>query len=120
MRVCIDVLAPSKAGHSAERPAGLWLRVMDPKTSRPVRVPEDVYRDLRIEEQARQEAERQARAEAQAHLEAEQRAAQAEARLQALLADLRARPMHRTLGESLPGGWKALQIPGRNPATAEE
>jgi hypothetical protein len=85
---------------------------MDPKTRQPVRVSEEVYRDLRIEEQARQDAEQRA---AQA-----ERQAQAEARLQALLADLRARPMHRTPGESQPGGWKALQIPGRNPATAEE
>jgi Uma2 family endonuclease len=109
-------LRPQWMEESAERPAGLWLRAMDPETRQPVRVPEEVYRDLRIEEQARQEAEqraaqaelraaqaehrsqaeaqarleaeRQAQAEAQARLEAEQRAAQAEARLQALLAEL--------------------------------
>ncbi len=84
-------LRPQWMEESAERPAGFWLRVMDPETRRPVRVPEEVYRDLRIEEQARQEAEQRAaqaelraQAEAQARLEAERQAqAEAQARLEA-------------------------------------
>jgi len=109
-------LRPLWMAESEERPAGLWLRVIDPQTGLPIRVGEEVYRDLRREEEARHEAEQgwleaeqgwleaergrleaergrleaEQRVQAEAHgrLEAEQRAAQAEARLQALLADL--------------------------------
>ncbi len=92
-------LRPQWMEESPARPAGPWLRVIDSTTGEIVRVPEEVYRDLRIEEQARREAEQRAaeaeqraHMEAQARLEAERRAAEAEARLQALLADLARQP----------------------------
>ena len=75
---------------TAWRPAGSWLRVLDPRTGEPIPVPdEQVHLEQQarlIEQQARLAAEQRADAQEQARLAAEQRAQAAEAALAALLA----------------------------------
>jgi len=80
------------------RPAGVWLRVIDPRTGEPIPVAEEEHHELQatreqltVEERARLAAERRAADEErarlaadQARLAADQRAEQAEAELQTL------------------------------------
>jgi hypothetical protein len=70
-------LLPGPAVHSPLlgtdlRVVGRWLRLMDPRTGKPVPVPEEAYTAL-------QAAEAQAEREQAARLEAEERIAQVEA-----------------------------------------
>lgn len=69
-------LRPLAMRASERRPAGIWLRVLDPQTGEPIPMAEEQV--LQAEEQVRQEQ--------RARLAAEERALQAEAALAALLA----------------------------------
>jgi len=66
-------------GENEWRPAGPWLRVLDPATGEPIPVPDE---QVHLEQQARLEAEDRADAQGQARLEAEQWAHDAEQRAQ--------------------------------------
>jgi len=83
-------------GQSERRPAGVWLRVIDPATNQPIPLMDEEHRavqatrDQLTETQDQlTETRDQLTEEARARLAAEERAAQAEAALQALLADLK-------------------------------
>ncbi len=95
-------LRPLAMPETQRRPAGVWLRVIDPWTGRPIPIAEEEHDELQAarqqltaEERARLIAERRAVAEEQARLAADQarlaadqRAQRAEAELQALRAAL--------------------------------
>lgn len=88
-------LRPMAMEGSSNRPAGVWLRVIDPATGQPVPLIEEEHNSLQEErlahaaaERARLAAERRANEEEQARLAAEQRADAAEAELRALRAAL--------------------------------
>jgi len=88
--------------HIEVRPAGVWLRVIDPRTGEPIPIPEEEHGELEAmreqvtmeerarlaAEQARLAAERRAIDEEQARLAADRRAEQAETELQELRAAL--------------------------------
>ncbi len=88
-------LRPLAIGQSERRPAGVWLRVIDPATGRPIPIMDEEHRDLEeareqltdTREHLTEEAHARLAAE-EAWLAAEERAARAEAALQALLADV--------------------------------
>ena len=89
-------LRPMALGQSERRPAGVWLRVIDPATNQPIPLMDEEHRavqatrDQLTETQDQlTETRDQLTEEARARLAAEERAAQAEAALQALLADLK-------------------------------
>jgi len=68
-------------GENEWRPAGPWLRVLDPATGEPIPVPDE---QVHLEQQARLDAEDRADTEQQARLEAEDRAdTEQQARLEA-------------------------------------
>ncbi len=102
-------LRPLAMPETPRRPAGVWLRVIDPWTGQPIPIAEEEHDELQaarqqltaeerarltaerradVQEQARLTAERRAAAEEQARLAADQRAEWAEAELQALRASL--------------------------------
>ena len=81
------------------RAAGVWLRVIDPRSGEPIPIADEEHDELRAarahvtkEAQARLVAERRAMDEKQARLAADQRVAQAEPELQELPAALAPRP----------------------------
>ena len=81
-------LRPVVMGGSERRPAGRWLRVIDPTTGRPIPLAEEEHDSLQAAEQARREAE-QARREAEQARRAEAtRAERAEAESQELRVEL--------------------------------
>jgi len=94
-------LRPMDMGATERRPAGTWLRVIDPTNGQPIRIADEEHRDLLATREeltetreeltgTREElttAQDQLVAEAQARRAAEDRAARAEAALQALLAE---------------------------------
>ena len=57
-------LRPVAMGQTEWRPAGTWLRVIDPRTNKPIALTDELYRDFAVEHNARVEAER-ARVEAE-------------------------------------------------------
>ncbi len=71
-------LRPVSMGQTERRPAGVWLRVINPRTNHPISIADELRRDFEVEHNARIEAERE-------RAEAEERAARAEAALEALL-----------------------------------
>jgi len=88
-------LRPMDMAKGDQRPAGTYLRVIDPTTGAPVSVADEEHRanqDLKArlvtQETIRLTTEQRANQEARARAEAEQRAAQAEAALQDALAAL--------------------------------
>jgi len=102
-------LRPLPLGVVGQRPAGTWLRVIDPRTGQPMPVMEEELRDHNLtrarllgaerarliaeqrageEERARLIAEQHASEEERARLIAEERAARADAELQVLRAEL--------------------------------
>ena len=96
-------LRPMALGQSERRPAGVWLRVIDPATNQPIPLMDGEHRAVQatrdqltetrdqLTETRDQltETRDQLTEEARARLAAEERAAQVEAALQALLADLK-------------------------------
>jgi Uma2 family endonuclease len=91
-------LRPLPLGEMGQRPAGTWLRVLDPRTGEPIPVAEEqvlaeqhalllAEERAQAEVQARLVAEERAQAEERARRAAEERAQAAEAALQALLAE---------------------------------
>jgi len=64
-------LRPVAMGQTERRQAGVWLRVIDPRTGQPIALTDELYRDIAVEYNAR--------------VEAEERASRAEAMLQTLL-----------------------------------
>ena len=89
-------LRPMALGQSERRPAGVWLRVIDPATNQPIPLMDEEHRAVQATRDQLTETQDQLTEtwdqlteEARARLAAEERAAQAEAALQALLADLK-------------------------------
>ncbi len=53
-------LRPVAMGQTEWRPAGTWLRVIDPRTNKPIALTDELYRDFAVEHNARVEAEERA------------------------------------------------------------
>ncbi len=87
-------------GENEWRPAGPWLRVLDPDTGEPIPVPDE---QVHLEQQARLDAEDRADTEQQARLEAERHARAAEQRAQAAEAALTALLAQRNDQANPPG-----------------
>ncbi len=80
-------LRPMDMGATERRPAGTWLRVIDPTNGQPIRIADEEHRDLLATREELTGTREELTAEAQARRAAEERAARAEAALQALLAE---------------------------------